>query len=182
MNAKGIIVGAVLAGLGCTTAWAADQQFGDWTVGQNTAKTTTYAATVNDSGSVLGESCFFKTGKCFWTILLDIGCAGSDAYPALGNTSSGAVQLQIKCDGQIGSGSYRYIVVDWQDLESLLKDSNQVGFAVPMKSELFKVIRFSLNGRTDAVKLAEGVAASQYATNENQNKSEVRRATSDTTL
>jgi hypothetical protein len=130
----------------------------------------------------LGEYCAFKTGKCFWTILLDFECEGSAAYPILGNTPSGAVPLQIKCDGKTDQGAYRYVFINWKDLEGLLKDSHEVGFAVPMKSELFKVVRFSLTGRTDAMNLAEGIAVNQNAGNQGQDKSETRKPTSNTTL
>jgi hypothetical protein len=38
--------------------------FGDWFVGTTEDKTGVFAATINDSGGLLGEYCFFKTGKC----------------------------------------------------------------------------------------------------------------------
>jgi hypothetical protein len=180
MNCKTVILWSQLAICAIPVARGADQQFGDWMAGLVTAKTATYAATVNESGSVLGEYCVLQTGKCFWTIVLDLSCSGSDTYPILGNTASGAVQLNIQCDGKTDNGAYRYIVVNWKDLEALLKDSSQVGFAIPMKSELFKVARFSLNGRSDAMTLAETAAASQARGNVNKNES--LKANSDTTL
>ena len=176
---RGFLVGAALAAVVCS-ANAADQQFGDWSAGLNDPRTVSYAATVNDSGSLLGDYCNFSVGKCFWTIVMEPACTGSATYPVLGNTSSGAVQMQLQCDGKTDNGSYRYLIVDWKNLELLLKDSNLVSFAFPMQGGVFKVIRFSLTGRTDAVSLAENIAASQTAPN--QNRSATKRNTSDTTL
>jgi hypothetical protein len=176
---KGLVLGAALTAVVCS-AHAADQQFADWSAGLNDPKTVSYAATVNDSGSLLGEYCYFSIGKCIWTLAMEPACTGSAIYPVLGNTASGAVHLQLQCDGKTDNGNYRYMIVDWKELESLLKDSNLVSFAFPMQGGVFKVLRFSLTGRTDAMGLAETIAANQSAPT--QNRSATKRNTSDTTL
>jgi hypothetical protein len=115
---------------------------------------------------------------------MDTPCEqSSTGVPALGNTASGAVQLSVRCDGKTDNGnSYGYIVDDWQDLENLLKDTNLLGFAFPMKSGQFKVVRFSLSGGTDAMSTAESIAAQEYAANRDRSPSTSKRNTSDTTL
>jgi hypothetical protein len=148
-----------LAILGTSAVHAEEQQFGDWTVDLTTDKTGVFAATVNDSGSVLAELCTFEDGKCIWVLSIDMACDEDGSHPILGNTASGAMTMDLRCAGPGSKGNYRYFFDNWKDFEALIKDSSRVGFAVPMKNEQFNVVRFSLTGRTEAMALAERVAA-----------------------
>src|SRR4051812_23717698 len=76
------------------SAKAADtQNFGNWIVGIQAGGTGMYASTVNDSGLVLGEYCYFKSKTCIWLVSADSKCDEGDKYPTLGNTDGGAASL-----------------------------------------------------------------------------------------
>jgi len=168
--------------LAASTAFGAEpRQFGDWVVNLTSDKSRIYAATVNDSGSILGEYCDLSTHTCNWLLGMDSSCDDAGPIPALGDTASGAIALNLKCGGKIGSGNiYQYFFANWKDVELLLKDSSLVGFAFPMADGKFKVSRFSLTGRTDAMALAESVA---FTMPESAPKPKpVQTGTSDTTL
>jgi hypothetical protein len=60
---------------------------------------------------------------------------------------------------QIGD-VYIYELVEWKPLEALLSDSSRIGFAIALEADKFTVVRFSLNGRTDATTAMEAYAAS----------------------
>jgi hypothetical protein len=133
--------------------------FGDWIVDFTDDHSTIYAATVNDSNAVLGEYCTLSTHECSWLLGMEVACEDSGSFPALGSTSTGAASLNLVCGGKLDTGKYyQYIFAKWQDVETLLKDAGMVGFAFPLADGKFKVSRFSLKGRTDAMELAEAVA------------------------
>ena len=68
------------------------QSYGDWTV--NLKNPSAYSVTtVNDSGRVLGQCCFFDDNTCYWLIELDSSCEESHKYPVLANGDTGAVSL-----------------------------------------------------------------------------------------
>jgi hypothetical protein len=146
-------------------ASAADQmQFGEWAVSLTANKQSVYAATANDSGSIFGEYCSLATGKCSWLLGFDYRCDNDARYPVLVNSKAGAAQLTVICGGRVNNGNqrapfYQYIFTDWKALESLIKNSDRVGFAFPIQSDQFTVVRFSMNGIQAASESAEALAA-----------------------
>ncbi|MFM2290133.1 MAG: hypothetical protein RL684_3276 [Pseudomonadota bacterium] len=141
-------------------ASAAATDYGDWRVNRSADGATLDAYTVNETGSLLGEHCSVAEHSCNWVVVTAIRCSGEDEYPILGNTSSGAVPLQVQCQGATGddSAQFRYGFTDWQQLEALMQDAARVGFAMPMAGDQFQVLRFSLTGRTAATAAVEAVA------------------------
>lgn len=75
---------------------------GDWA--DDTYADGFYAATVNDSGGVLGQYCNTAKGTCFWLIALKTGCKEESRYPVLVNSDDGARNLEIYCDGEYKNG------------------------------------------------------------------------------
>jgi hypothetical protein len=160
---------------------AQENRFGEWTVDFTNDKTNVYAATANDSGSVLGEYCSLEKHVCNWMLAMDTACEGAGVFPLLGNAASGSVQLGVTCGGKVATPSgqvYQYFFTSWKDLELLLKDSGLVGFAFPLADGQFKVTRFSLTGRTDAMALAESVMTAKPKSDSRA----MQTGTSDTTL
>ncbi len=141
---------------------AAERRFGDWSVGTSEDEGATFAATMNDSGSLFGEVCGIADKKCFWLLAYDVKCDLDDAkarYPILANTDRGATHLTLECLGPMSDGgTYRYRIVEWSTLEAVLKDSSRVGFALPLASDQFRVLRFSNDGRAEAAATAEAAA------------------------
>lgn len=138
---------------------------GDWSEDVSNDGSALYAATSNDSGAILGEWCYPSTGKCNWLIGLDGNCEQDSAYPILANSDSGAASVMIRCGGKVGNtGLSQFAIVEYKDLESLMVDSKMIGFAFPLKSGQFRVVRFSLTGSHAVVSAMENKAARQYRT------------------
>lgn len=162
-------VGVCLVILSCVgVARAADNmQFGEWTVNVTDNKQWVYGATSNDSGSVFGEYCSLETGKCNWLLGLDKRCTSDASYPVLANSKAGSAQLTVVCAGPVSNNNqapfYQYVFTDWKTLESLIKNSDRVGFAFPMQADQFIVVRFSMNGLQQATETAEGLASKASA-------------------
>lgn len=158
MNAKrcstarfAVLVGSALM-IGSTLADQAT--FQDWTVSSTTNGM--YAATTNDSGEVLGEFCYYSSKTCQWEIGMHTACKNDLDGIVLANSESAATPLEVGCTGELqDSPLYSYVFKNWQNLESAIHDSSRVGFAVPLASDQFTVVRFSLVGRSDAQQAME---------------------------
>ena len=137
----------------------AQTNFADWLVGTTDDKKGTYAATINDSGSVLAENCNVKTGLCSWYIVTDVVCKQGDDYPALANTDVASNYVVLTCEGNTDKTKYRYVFKDWKTLEGLCKDSLNLGLAFAMANGRFNVYRFSLKGMTSSTASAEAAAS-----------------------
>lgn len=125
---------------------------GDWTYGRNDDGSWFYAYTMNDSGAVLGEWCSAGTGNCAWMIGTTTGCEQDSSYPILANADMGSAPIAISCSGKIaGTDLTRYLFTNFKDIESLVRKSQRIGFAMPMQAGQFKVVRFSLSGESNAV-------------------------------
>jgi len=141
-------------------ATGATGDFADWRLARSSDGATLDAYTVNENGSLLGEHCSVAEHSCNWVVITAIRCSGDEDYPVLGNTSSGAVPLQVQCEGATDddASQFRYGFTDWQQLEALMQDAARVGFAMPMAEDQFQVLRFSLTGRTAATAAVEAIA------------------------
>lgn len=134
----------------------ADSTFGHWSTGVITNNAGVYAATMNDSGAILGEYCYFSSKSCTWTLAVNGACVKDSSYPVLANTDKGAAYFDIVCIGRLESGLYSFGFKNWQDLEHLLKSGARIGIATPMQADQFKVFRFLLDGLTQSTQSMEG--------------------------
>ena len=125
-------------------------ELGHWTTGVTTDKSAVYAATVNDSGELLGEYCSFSSKACGWVLSVDSACDKDQHYPVLVNTGHGAAQFELVCTGQLGSGKYVYAIKNSKELEELFKTGATVGIASPMQADQFKIFKFVLDGYAPA--------------------------------
>jgi len=133
----------------------ADSEFGHWSTGVITNNVGVYAATMNDSGAILGEYCYFSSKSCTWTLAVESSCDKDHSYPVLANTDKGAAYFDIVCMGKQGNGLYSFGFKNWRDLELLLKSGTRIGIATPMQEDQFKVFRFLLDGLTQSTKSVE---------------------------
>jgi hypothetical protein len=153
------ITTCLVVGLFSSTAYAGSQ-FGDWEAGVTDDRTMFYAFTLNDSGDVFGEWCSPSTGNCTWLVGMKTGCESDSSYPVLANADSGAAALSIRCAGKIVDTQLsRYQFESFKDIETLLKNAHKIGFAIPMQSDRFQVVRFSLNGCHSATAAMESAVA-----------------------
>jgi hypothetical protein len=105
-----------------------------------------YAATLNDSGNLLGQYCFTEKGNCMWILGMKTGCEADHKYPILVNSDTGARTLEVFCGGQLESGQYRYFFSEFDAIDNIVRGSSRIGFAAPLKDDQFQVVRFSLRG------------------------------------
>jgi len=133
----------------------AEDTFGHWTTGKVSNDSGMYAATMNDSGAILGEYCYYSSKSCTWTLAVDSTCEKDHSYPVLANTDKGAAYFDIVCLGRQENGLYTFGFKNWKDLEGLLKSGMRIGIATPMQSDQFKVFRFLLDGLIDSTKSME---------------------------
>lgn len=143
-------------------AHAADPvMYGDWAVGYGKDNSFMFAGTVNDSGEIFGEYCYFNTKVCNWYVVLNTGCETGTTTPVLANTDSGAIPLALTCKGQMSQGKFANEISDWKSLEAALTDSIHLGFAIPISEDKFIAVRFSLKGRTGSTQAMESAFVAQ---------------------
>lgn len=135
------------------------KKFGEWYVGVMDDSEGMYAATVNESGGILGQYCFFASENCVWLIANDIACEPDGSYVILMNAESSAGDHKLKCfPNDARKEQPRYVFADFDAIDAPLRKSSFVGFAFPLESGKFQVSRFALYGMTKALDfMREGV-------------------------
>lgn len=126
------------------------ENFGSWFTGK-TNNNFVFAATTNDNGHLLGQYCSPETGNCLWILGISTTCKLGDKYPILANSDSGASHLSVHCDEQLEDRKFRYVFSKFNDIDSIIKGSLRIGFALPLQSDNFRVIRFDLSGANRAI-------------------------------
>lgn len=147
---------AVSAAVLCAVpASAQEKRFGAWAVGTMKENAGAFAATVNDSGGLLGQYCYREREQCVWLLSNDIGCEDGAKYPVLVNADSGAATTQIVC--MKVSGKPMYAFAEFDLIDGIVRQADWVGFAFPMASGQFRVSRFALEGAASAVEFMRKV-------------------------
>lgn len=135
-------------------AYAQDATFGDWHVIQASNKTDYIAVTGQDNfDKALGYRCFSQSKQCVHFLIADIACEDGSQYPVLVNSDYSALSFDTICSEN--EGSYELILSNFDAIHEILIKSNVAGFAIPMASGQFKVVRFSLSGSSEAMSEAE---------------------------
>ena len=154
---KRMFVCFILTILGAGVASAQSSKFGSWFT-ETGSDGLLYAATVNDSGALLGQFCFPAEGSCLWLLGMITACDKGDEYLVLANSDVGAAQLKVLCDEKLESGLYRYVFTDFDTVDDIVKKGARVGFAVPLKADQFRIVRFDLSGATTAITMMRSIA------------------------
>ena len=130
----------------------------------------------NDGGQAFGEWCSVDSGYCTWMIGMSAGCNKDLAYPVLANSDVETESLSMNCSGTIEDTDLsRYAFTDFKSVKSLLKDAHVVGFAIPMQSDQFRIVRFSLVGCSNAISAMEADATAAYQRRKNGAAETARR-------
>ena len=131
--------------------------YDDWTVMLSDDKKDLIAATGQDNDKFLAYRCFTKAAKCVHVIVMATSCDDGHRYPVLINASSGSLTVDCLCSEN--EGTYELLPTDFDGFHRILTDSTgHVGFALPLASGQFKVVRFSLTGAKRAMAAAEAAA------------------------
>jgi hypothetical protein len=137
---------------------AAAQQsktFGDWTVIALDDRGGLLAADVGEGGSI-GFACFTKDQTCMFNIDLGESCVEGGRYPILVNGSGeGAAAMTGRCSITDGHG---YMIAENynQFRQIIMANEGYIGFALPMASGQFKVVRIQTRGAKAAIEATEG--------------------------
>jgi hypothetical protein len=95
-------------------------------------------------------------------------CESDANYPILANTETASTPLTIQCGGKVGTTNLsRFAFQDWKSVEAEIKGAHRVGFAIPMQSDQFKVVRFSLDGCARATAAMEAALAKVFKPKDN---------------
>jgi hypothetical protein len=143
---------AVLAALlgAANLAQAQDQRFDDWRVGVDGTAAGAYAATVNESGAVLGQACG-PDGHCEYRMLSTLRCEPDAIYPGIANSDLGSFSLDLICRAGGEDGSHLLAIGPFETIDRIARGAARVGIAIPLDGNDFQVVRFSLVGATAAV-------------------------------
>lgn len=123
--------------------------FADWSVIQAKDSVDLIAITHNKEGSYLAFRCFVNTQKCVHVFSASFECKVGAGSPVLINTPASALSIQTTCASN--SVVHELMVDDQSQIHEALKQGGVIGFAFPMDSGLFKVVRYSLNGAGEAM-------------------------------
>lgn len=142
----GIIAVVVAAALLTIPTTLYAEEFGEWKIGRAEAGVLSF--TTNDSGTMLGQFCWYDTELCQWLLGTTIPCNKEEIYPVLANASTGSYHFEMKCFGILPSMNeiYAYAFIKPEKIDDVIRSSTKIGFAFPLKNDNFKVSRFKLNG------------------------------------
>lgn len=137
-----------------TVAQTKTQKFQKWTVYD--LPDAPVAMTFNDSDNGFGPVCAEDSAACYWMILSSkTGCGKGVESPVLINASSGSYSLSANCRGTITLGNttyHRYVISSYEDMQNIVQNSvGLIGFAIPLDSGAFSVLRFDLSGSKGAL-------------------------------
>ena len=128
---------------------AVAQTYSDWTVGRIDGGGGYYAATVNDSGNVLGQYCYPE--GCVYLLAFKTSCKQGSKYPVLVNSDKGSKAVELYCGRSLRNGYYQYIFTEFDEMHRTVLEAARVGFAFPLQGDEFIVVRFSLIGSNEAI-------------------------------
>ena len=144
----------------------AQQSFGAWITGETDSNKTGvklyFAATTNDSGNLLGQYCGAE--NCIWLLGMNSSCQSGDSYPVLTNSNKGSIPLYVHCDAKLDNGLYRYVFSNFDAINELIIKGTRIGFAFPLQSDEFRVVRFDLTGSSRAISTMGSAAQEGGAT------------------
>jgi hypothetical protein len=147
-----------LALLTSSGAWAQALTFGNWSTGRTSSGSGLYAATVNDSGHLLGRYCL-AGNSCVYLLGIATACTKGDRYPVLVNAPTGARTLEVSCNGPLESGSkYQYVFTAFDEVEQLVHRGTRIAFALPIDGIAFTIVPFSLIGSREAIAVMTAAA------------------------
>jgi hypothetical protein len=149
VNAK-TIFGTVLITILAGALPAPAQAIGDWVV-DVTSQNAYSAVTVNDSGHGFGLFCDLNEGNCYWLIEMSSSCDVGTTSPVLANSDGTAVTLELLCIGPLEGGASAYVFTDFDQVDTFVRHSDRVGFAVPSASDEFRLEKYNLRGTVDAL-------------------------------
>jgi hypothetical protein len=131
------------------TAVEAQNRYTEWAISSGTDNDSMVAGTINQSGQILGQGCWFSNRTCYWMIVLDISCTKGIKGDVMVSADTGPQTLEVSClEGTptVGNTRYRYAFTNFEAIDRIVRTNTVVGFASALRSGEFQVVRFNLNG------------------------------------
>lgn len=126
------------------------KSFGNWQV--YSTGTDYFAMALNSiEGEYIAYYCYSETKQCIHSVSLGIKCVNEARYPILVNSTISAITVEGVCTNIPSNGKTFYNLTSYDSIHTILAQSVDVGFALPLESGRFKVSRFDLNGSAAAM-------------------------------
>jgi hypothetical protein len=141
--------------------------YGDWLVHKEL--TDIQIANTSSGTAVAGVICVVSAGKCSAYLGTDTACNEGVQTPMLINSAVGASVATATCT-TLGTQKYN-LFSEFGAVKDAFESGGVVGFAMPLRSGEFRVIRFNTRGATAAIRDA---MTSPQPTRDSPTKSDVR--------
>lgn len=158
----GCSVQALLLFCFSTGAPAQDYSVGNWSVLKSMSDTQ-IAKVINGENST-GVICFISSDSCLAYATMGSKCDDKDRYPLLINSATGAFNSLATCR-HLSSTMQILVIDEFNLMVSAFESGGEIGFASPLRSGQFKVVRFSTIGATAAIKDARTSPAAPATNN-----------------
>jgi hypothetical protein len=122
--------------------------YGDWTVHKEISDI--QIANTTTGTAVAGVICVLSAGKCSAYLGTDTPCAEGVETPMLINSATGAAVANATCT-TLGTQKYN-VFAEFANVKDAFESGGLVGFAMPLRSGEFRVIRFNTRGATAAIR------------------------------
>ena len=133
----------------CDVAISQNYSVGNWSVIKSNQEI--QIAKVENGENATGIICVISSNSCLAYATLGFDCEDGHKYPLLINAATGAFNSLATCKHIIPE--LKIIVIEeFELMVSAFESGGEVGFATPLKSGQFKVVRFSTIGATAAIK------------------------------
>ncbi len=132
-------------------ASAQDYKVGNWAVVKSTPGF--QIAMVANGDNSTGIVCEIKKDSCYAYVAIGSTCEDGEPYPILLNAPTGAFASMATCRHM--NKKFQILEIDeFEKMISAFESGGEIGYATPMQSGQFKVVRFSTTGATAALKAA----------------------------
>lgn len=125
----------------------------------NTIAGVQIAKVTNSTRSTVGVICSVDVDSCDAYLAIDVTCEQEVVTPMMINSKIGAFPVTTKCT-KMGE-SQLLLITEFDRVIQAFQGGGDVGFAMPMESGQFKVVRFGSTGATAAIKSARQLPAKQ---------------------
>jgi hypothetical protein len=122
--------------------------YGDWYVHKELADI--QIANTSSGAAVAGVLCLVSAGTCSAYLGTDTPCAEGVETPMVINSAVGASAVTATCTS-IGNQKYN-VFSEFGSVRAAFESGGVVGFAMPLRSGEFRVVRFNTRGATAAIR------------------------------
>ena len=113
---------------------------------------TQIARVTNAGGSTAGVLCNLNTEGCEAYLALDLTCEEEVITPMMVSAKAGAFHITTRCT-KVGATKLM-VINEFETVVGVFQGGGEIGFAMPLESGQFKVVRFGTNGAVAAIKAA----------------------------